>query len=55
VTPEGKITLPLGERDITLDPTNQPADQHFDHGNAITTTGSQGASINTAVIVAEIT
>jgi len=49
VTSEGKITLTMGERDITLDPINQPADQHFDHGYAITTTGSQGASINNVI------
>ncbi|MFK3695317.1 MobF family relaxase [Serratia bockelmannii] len=49
VSPEGKITLSMGERDITLDPINQPADQHFDHGYAITTTGSQGASINNVI------
>ncbi|WP_033645786.1 conjugative transfer relaxase/helicase TraI domain-containing protein [Serratia marcescens] len=49
VTSEGKITLTMGERDITLDPINQPADQHFDHGYAITTTGSEGASINNVI------
>ncbi|WON75539.1 MobF family relaxase [Serratia sp. UGAL515B_01] len=45
VDSNGKVTIESDGRQVTLNPRQNPADQHFDYGYAVTTYSSQGASI----------